>query len=73
MDLIVVRIKKNGKLAESAPCYHCTRQLSYNKIIFIDNLYYSRDDETITCIKFKDWLCQGTSHISRCWKHLNKK
>ena len=72
MDLIVIRINKSGKLCESAPCYHCTRELSINNIIDINKLYYSRADGTITCVKFSDWLENGTSHISKGWKFVQK-
>jgi len=72
MNLLVLRINKSGQLCESAPCYHCTKLLSENNCIQIDKLYYSRSDETITCIKFDDWIKNGTSHISKGWKFLQK-
>lgn len=65
MDLIVIRVRKNGDLAESAPCKHCTIQLTLNKMISINNLYYSRNDGSITCIKFNEWSKNNPKHVSK--------
>ena len=72
MDLIVLRINKSGQLCESAPCFHCTKELSSNNIVQIDKLYFSRSDGTITCIKFSEWIKNGTSHVSKGWKWLQR-
>jgi hypothetical protein len=73
MDLIVLRINKSGKLCQSAPCYHCTCFLSskhIKKLIKINKIYYSNQNETITSIKFNDWVTaqECNKHISNCWK-----
>jgi hypothetical protein len=73
MNLIVLRINKLGQLCESAPCFHCSKELAENNFIQIDRLYYSRNDGTITCIKFDDWTKSGNSHVSKGWKWLQKK
>lgn len=73
MNLIVLRINKSGELCESAPCYHCTKILAENKSITINNLYFSRNDKTITCVKFNDWSKSGLSTMSKGWKYLNRK
>lgn len=72
MDLIVLRVNKNGKLCESAPCRHCTIELSKNNIVNINNLYFSRSDGSITCIKFSDWLKKEDHHVSKGWKWLEE-
>ena len=72
VDLIVLRINKSGELCESAPCYHCTRELANNNIIKINKLYYSRNDKSIISIKFDDWLIYGPSHISKGWKWVQR-
>jgi hypothetical protein len=72
-DLLVIRINKNGGLCESAPCQHCTKELSEVKFIKIDMLYYSRADGTITCIKFSEYIKQETIHISKGWKWINER
>jgi hypothetical protein len=76
LDLIVLRINKNGNLCESAPCFHCTRFLHSKNIqsrITMNNIYYSNKNGKITSIKFTEWLHQQnkneTKHISTCWKH----
>ena len=73
MNLIVIRINKMGKLCESAPCFHCANSLANNDSVQIDKLYYSRNDGTITCVKFDDWIRAGTSHVSKGWKWLQNK
>ena len=70
MDLIVIRINKSGDLCESAPCQHCTYELSKLTTISINKLYFSRGDRSITCIKFSDWLKNTNLHISKGWKKL---
>lgn len=70
MNLVVIRINKLGDLRESAPCFHCTQELANNNHIQINKLYYSRDDGSITCVKFNDWVSCGTSHVSKGWKWL---
>ena len=72
MNLIVLRINKLGRLCESAPCYHCTQELAKNKFIQIDKLFFSRNDETLTCVKFNIWSNYGTCHVSKGWKWLQK-
>ena len=72
MNLIVLRVNKLGNLCESAPCFHCTKELSENEQIQIDKLYFSKSDQTITCIKFDKWVDSGKSHISKGWRWLQK-
>lgn len=73
MNLIVLRINKSGQLCESAPCYHCSKELAKDSFIKINKLYFSRNDGTITCIKFDDWINNGNFHVSKGWKRLKKK
>jgi hypothetical protein len=74
MDLIVLRVNKFGKLCLSAPCYHCTCFLNSKKtkkIIKINKIYFSNENETITSFKFQDWVNfqNNNKHISNCWKN----
>ena len=71
-NLIVLRTNRRGDIRESAPCYHCTKELSKNKNIKIDKLYFSRDDGSVSCIKFDDWKNKGTKHISKGWRWVQK-
>ncbi len=70
MNLIVLRVNKSGNLCESAPCYHCTQELVKSSLVQIDKLYYSRADQSITCIKFRDWVKSDSFHVSKGWKWL---
>lgn len=70
MNLIVLRINKLGELRESAPCFHCTKELAKKENIIINKLYFSRTDGTIICFKFDDWVKLGTSHISKGWRQM---
>ena len=40
IDLIVIRIKKNGEIGDAKPCNHCIHLLAESKIN-IQNVYYS--------------------------------
>ena len=70
MDLVVIRVNKSGNLCESAPCYHCTRELASSKVVTINKLYFSRWDGTITCVKFTEWLKNDNFHISKGWRWM---
>jgi hypothetical protein len=73
MNLIVLRINKNGDLCESGPCLHCTKELFENSFVQIDKLYYSRAGGSITCIKFEHWVKYGKLNVSKGWKWLQRK
>lgn len=73
MNLIVLRVNKIGELCESAPCFHCTKELSENNLIQIDKLYYSTAGGYIVCIKFNEWVKLGISDMSKGWKLLQNK
>lgn len=73
MSLIILRVNRNNKLCCSAPCLHCTMQLSKSKSIIIDKIYFSTDSEDIVCIKFNDWKLKPSEHITSGWRILNKK
>lgn len=73
MHLIVLRINKLGELCESAPCFHCTKELSENNCVIVDKLYFSRPNGSITCVKFDEWVKTGTQNISKGYKFASKK
>lgn len=70
MDLVVIRVNRSGKLCESAPCFHCTKELQNSKVVTINKLYFSRWDSTITCVKFSEWIKNENFHISKGWKWI---
>ena len=56
IDIVMIRVKKNGKIAISKPCYHCLQQL--RKIKTMRNIHYINQDgimvkEHITIIENK--------------------
>lgn len=71
MDLVVIRVNKSGNLCESAPCYHCTKELEKTKVVNINRLYFSRADGSITCVKFSEWVKNENLHISKGWRWMN--
>lgn len=70
LDLVVIRVNRSGNLCESAPCFHCTKELQNSKVVKINKLYFSRWDGTITCIKFSEWIKNENFHISKGWKWM---
>jgi hypothetical protein len=74
MDLIVIRINKSGNLCESAPCFHCTKEMIESiesDVVSINKLYFSRYDGSITCVKFSEWIKNPEFHITKGWKRIN--
>ena len=72
IDLIVVRFHKNDELCCSKPCYHCSIELSKNKYIEINNLFYSYDTGKIIKIKFNDWMKNEEKCVSKGWLYKLK-
>ena len=66
MNLIVIRVNKTGSLCESAPCYHCTKEL-LKSMIPINYVCFSRADGTISCFKFLEWIQKTDHHVSKGW------
>jgi hypothetical protein len=73
MSLLILRVNRNGKLCDSAPCLHCTMQLLKSKNIIFDKIYFSINNEKIVCIKFSDWLLNPSQHVTSGWRTLQKK
>ena len=71
VDLIVIRVNKNGQLTMSQPCYHCAKELVKNKKIKIRHLYFSNKYGTIEKHNFLTWYNMTNHHISSGW--LNKR
>jgi len=44
LEILVVRVAKDGSLRNSRPCNHCLETM---KLFGIKNVYYSNDDGTI--------------------------
>lgn len=65
--LIVIRIDKNGDLASSKPCKHCTEFMKNSKII--KSVFYFDEQKNFKCEKIKDIQ---TNHKSNGWRHLRE-
>ena len=61
-DLVVIRVSKNGQLADSAPCYRCTRKLKNLKHLTIRKIHYSNCHGTITSMFLRDYV---TTHVCK--------
>lgn len=71
VDLIVIRINKQGKYRQSRPCYHCIMRLNKSMGI-IKNIYYTNDNGDITVEKLTDMLNSEIKHIAGSGrKHKN--
>jgi len=70
LDLIVIRINKNGDLCNSRPCYNC---LNMMKTIGIRKVYYSISNTEIICENVKDMISIQCSAVSRYIEKCNFK
>ncbi len=64
IDLIIIRIAKNGSLKSSAPCSKCLKhmdKLSLTSAYRVKHIYYS---EAVVKAKFKTLLNSENKHIS---------
>jgi cytidine deaminase len=76
INLIVIRTSKIGKLGSSQPCYHCVQNMIMDLPLLgykLNNIYYSNNDESITCVKFNKFIQKNQFHISGFYrkKYLN--
>jgi elongation factor P--beta-lysine ligase len=71
MDLYVIRYDSDGLLKNSKPCYHCILEMSKNKLIDVNTVYYSNELGQIISVKFKNLLSSKNHHISSGWKNHN--
>jgi deoxycytidylate deaminase len=53
VDLIVIKINKNGEIGDAKPCSHCINILHNNSKIKIQNVYYSIKNNNNFMIKEK--------------------
>jgi deoxycytidylate deaminase len=63
IDLVVVRINKNGSTCNARPCYNC---LNMMKCVGIRKVYYSISSTEIICENVKDMISIQASSITRC-------
>ena len=76
IDLIIIRINKEGLLRNSAPCCKCLEHLSRmnSKTKYrLRHIYYSTASGGIIKEKFTDLLNSDTKHMSLRFRRLQKK
>ena len=70
VDLISIKVKQNGTLGNSQPCYHCATELYKHKKINVRHVYFSMENGMIQKCNFNDWYEETTHYVSSGW---NKK
>lgn len=75
VDLVVIRVGKNGSLKNSAPCCKCLEHLTrMNKktAYTLRYVYYSDATGNITKAKFSDLLLSDEKHMSLRFRPIKK-
>lgn len=70
LDLVVVRVNKQGQTCNARPCYNC---LNMMKSVGIRKIYYSVAPDKIICENIKDMVSINSSSITRHLETLNNK
>lgn len=68
IDLVVLRVLRDGTMGSSRPCFHCIIQLDkYSKMLNfkLRYVYYSNCDGCIVREKFSDLVNSDIKHISK--------
>lgn len=71
IDLIVIRVDKNGTLKNSTPCFMCINYMErLNKLTSykIRNIYYSDNNGNITLVKLNELRDAPEKHITMRFK-----
>jgi hypothetical protein len=62
LDLVVIRINKEGKTCNSRPCHNC---LNMMKAVGIRRVYYSVGPDIVICENVKDMISIQSSSVDR--------
>lgn len=76
VDLLVIRVSKNGQFGNSKPCIHCILKLSKNlpeKGYSLRDVYYTNESGSIVCTRFNELLHETNPHVSRFYTEKNFK
>jgi hypothetical protein len=68
VDILVIRLNKNGSLGSSKPCVRCIRRLMASYKVTIRNVYYSITGGNIVKKKFHELIAEcteGRAHVTR--------
>lgn len=79
IDIIVIRLSKNGVIGDSKPCHHCLKKMNkFNTytdkpLSIIKNVYYSIKDGFLKSEPFENlWKDKDHHHISSGYKKREK-
>jgi hypothetical protein len=76
IDLLVIRVSKNGQFGNSKPCIHCILNLSKNlpdKGYTLQDVYYTDERGDIIANKFQNLIHESNPHMSRFYTQKNFK
>lgn len=68
VDLLVIRVSKNGQYGNSKPCIHCILNLHKNlpdKGYSLRDVYYTDEAGEIVSIRFNELMYETNHHVSR--------
>lgn len=72
VNMLVVKVKRDGSLSNSAPCVHCLKMMAeapLQKGYKIDKVYYSTDKDEIECAKLIDLIKSDSLWVSSYYRH----
>jgi cytidine deaminase len=76
INLLVIRVTRNGNIVNSKPCIRCLQdmvRLPYEKGYKVRNIYYSNEDGKIIRKTLTDLLYNEELHMSRFYREKNFK
>ena len=75
IDLLVIKVGKNGTLGSSKPCYNCIIKLAISlpeKGYILNKIYYSTRNSDIESCKLTDLIHEENPHVSKFYKNVHK-
>ena len=76
VDLIVIRVGKNGSLKNSAPCFKCIEHLNRMNLktnYKLKYIYYSDSTGNVKKVKFIELLKSDEKHMSLRFRPIENK
>jgi hypothetical protein len=73
VDMLVIKVLRNGKLSNSAPCVKCLKSIAnaITKGYKINKVYYSNETGNIECKLLSDLINSEKLHISSYYRNSN--
>jgi hypothetical protein len=72
VDMLVIKVKRDGTLSNSLPCVHCLRTIADMPVVKgykINKVYYSNDNGDIECQKLHDLINSNNLHVSSYYRN----